>query len=286
MVGLRRPCSASLAGVGFAKLLGALFKAVGFGLPLAGITVHAARRVSAARGRRRRHAGRVVCARAAGDPCAADRGAARGRRAAARPGSPASPRTSRASARWPDPAVFLASPDRGRRRSACSPSPAARSLSFIGLAMVSRYLIRPLARAIGWPLERCVGGASGRLARENTTRNTGRTAVTAAALMIGIGLVVFFSVLINGFKQSSSARSTRASPRTYVQSHSQGVRRCPRRAVTAAQTDPASTAIGIAFTRSHRPGGTRRGERHRSADAAAPLTSSGRSSGTDALLGP
>ncbi len=75
-------------------------------------------------------------------------------------------------------------------------------LSFIGLAMVSRYLIRPLARVDRLAARRCGGGASGRLARENTTRNTGRTAVTAAALMIGIGLVVFFSVLINGFKQS------------------------------------------------------------------------------------
>ncbi len=74
-------------------------------------------------------------------------------------------------------------------------------LAFLGLAMVSRYLVRPLARGIGWPLG-LRGGASGRLARENTTRNPGRTAVTAAALMIGIGLVVFFSVLINGFKES------------------------------------------------------------------------------------
>jgi hypothetical protein len=40
MVGVIASVLGILAGVGFAKLLGALFKAVGFGLPLAGISVH------------------------------------------------------------------------------------------------------------------------------------------------------------------------------------------------------------------------------------------------------
>jgi putative ABC transport system permease protein len=121
-------------------------------------------------------------------------------------------------------------------------------LSFIGLAMVSRYLIRPLARAIGWPLS--LGrGASGRLARENTTRNTGRTAVTAAALMIGIGLVVFFSVLINGFKESFLGSIDKSiTSNLIIQSHSQG-NPVPAEAVTAAQQVPGvDTAIGIAST--------------------------------------
>ncbi|MDX6544546.1 MAG: putative transport system permease protein [Gaiellales bacterium] len=43
---------------------------------------------------------------------------------------------------------------------------------------------------------------TGRLARENTTRNTARTATTASALMIGVGLVVFVAVFVNGFKDS------------------------------------------------------------------------------------
>ena len=43
-----------------------------------------------------------------------------------------------------------------------------------------------------WPWD-ASSPTAGVLARENTTRNPARTAVTAAALMIGIGLVVFFS---------------------------------------------------------------------------------------------
>jgi len=42
----------------------------------------------------------------------------------------------------------------------------------------------------------------GRLARENTIRHPGRTAVTAAALMIGLGLVSFVSILAAGTKAS------------------------------------------------------------------------------------
>ena len=41
------------------------------------------------------------------------------------------------------------------------------------------------------------------LARENSRRNTGRTAATAAALMIGIALVTFVAVLANGMKASN-----------------------------------------------------------------------------------
>ena len=72
-------------------------------------------------------------------------------------------------------------------------------LCFIAVAMVSRYLVPPLASVIGWPMERLTR-LTGRLARENTMRNPGRTAVTAAALMVGVGLVVFVAVFVNGFK--------------------------------------------------------------------------------------
>ena len=43
---------------------------------------------------------------------------------------------------------------------------------------------------------------SGRLARENTMRNPARTAATAAALMIGLGVVVFVAVFAQGLKSS------------------------------------------------------------------------------------
>ena len=42
----------------------------------------------------------------------------------------------------------------------------------------------------------------GRLARENSTRLPGRTAVTSAALMIGLALVVFVTIFANGLRAS------------------------------------------------------------------------------------
>ena len=59
----------------------------------------------------------------------------------------------------------------------------------------------PIAAAVGYPLER-LRGVAGRLARENALRNPGRTAVTAAALMIGLALVTFVAILADGVKAS------------------------------------------------------------------------------------
>src|ERR687891_1695619 len=69
--------------------------------------------------------------------------------------------------------------------------------TLFGVSMFSPRLVRPLASAIGWPLER-LRGITGRLARENATRKPGRTAVTAAALMIGLAVVVFVTVFAAG----------------------------------------------------------------------------------------
>jgi putative ABC transport system permease protein len=74
-------------------------------------------------------------------------------------------------------------------------------LVFVGVAMMARHVVRPLAAVIGWPLER-FGHATGELARENSTRNPARTAITAAALMVGLGLVVFVAVFAAGLKDS------------------------------------------------------------------------------------
>jgi putative ABC transport system permease protein len=60
------------------------------------------------------------------------------------------------------------------------------------------HVVRALARAIGalvsWR------GITGRLARENSIRQPGRTLVTAAALTVGLGLVTFVAVLADGTK--------------------------------------------------------------------------------------
>jgi putative ABC transport system permease protein len=73
--------------------------------------------------------------------------------------------------------------------------------TFLGVALLSPYLIRPLASAVGRPIERLTG-VTGRLARGNTVRQPGRTAVTAAALMIGVALVTFASIFAAGARES------------------------------------------------------------------------------------
>ncbi|HKH63937.1 MAG TPA: ABC transporter permease, partial [Solirubrobacterales bacterium] len=68
-------------------------------------------------------------------------------------------------------------------------------------SLFSPRLVPPLAALAGWPLER-LRHLTGRLARENTQRNTSRTAVTAAALMIGVTLVAFVTVFAAGLKST------------------------------------------------------------------------------------
>ncbi len=70
-------------------------------------------------------------------------------------------------------------------------------LVFLGVALFSVRLVRPLARALGWPAT-VVGGVSGTLARDNSRRNPQRTASTASALMIGLALVTLVATLAAG----------------------------------------------------------------------------------------
>ena len=74
----------------------------------------------------------------------------------------------------------------------------------LGVSLFSPRLVRPLASLAGWPMER-LRRLTGRLARENTQRNPSRTAVTAAALMIGLAVVTFVTVFAAGIKGSISS---------------------------------------------------------------------------------
>ena len=71
----------------------------------------------------------------------------------------------------------------------------------LGVSLFSPRLVPPLAAVSGWPLEQ-LRRLTGRLARENAQRNPSRTAVTAAALMIGLALVTFVTVFAAGLKSS------------------------------------------------------------------------------------
>lgn len=77
-------------------------------------------------------------------------------------------------------------------------------LLFVGVAMLSPAVARPVASVIGRPLAAGLGVA-GRLGRENSMRSPRRTAQTASALMIGLALVSAISVF--GASVSKSATS-------------------------------------------------------------------------------
>ncbi len=74
-------------------------------------------------------------------------------------------------------------------------------LIFIGVAVLGPVLARPISRVIGSPLPR-LKGVPGNLARQNAMRNPKRTSATAAALMIGVALVGFITILASSTKAS------------------------------------------------------------------------------------
>jgi putative ABC transport system permease protein len=86
---------------------------------------------------------------------------------------------------------------------------------FVGVALLSARLVRPFATVLGWPARR-LGGVAGKLAQSNSCRNPGRTAATAAALMIGIALVTFVAVLASGMKASNGEAIERQVVADYV----------------------------------------------------------------------
>ncbi len=71
------------------------------------------------------------------------------------------------------------------------------AVTFVGVALLSPRLVSPIASVVGAPLQRMFG-LTGRLARENAVRQPGRTATTAAALMVGVALVCFAAIFAAG----------------------------------------------------------------------------------------
>ena len=74
---------------------------------------------------------------------------------------------------------------------------------FLGMALLAPRLVTPLARLVGWPARR--RGIAGELAGANAVRNPGRTASTAAALMIGLTLVTLVAVLASSLGTATKA---------------------------------------------------------------------------------
>jgi putative ABC transport system permease protein len=72
---------------------------------------------------------------------------------------------------------------------------------FLGVFVLGPVIARPVVRALGAPLPRLFG-TTGRLSRENATRSPKRTAATASALMVGVALVGFTTILASSTKAS------------------------------------------------------------------------------------
>lgn len=75
-------------------------------------------------------------------------------------------------------------------------------LSFIGIALLTPIISRPVVSLLGRAFSWSVPGKLGRL---NSGRNPRRTAITAAALMVGIALVTGVTVIIGSAKTSIAA---------------------------------------------------------------------------------
>ena len=108
---------------------------------------------------------------------------------------------------------------------------------FLGTALASPRLVRPLASVVGRPIER-LRGVTGRIARENAVRNPARTAVTAAALMIGLALVTFVTVFAAGARHSVDDIIDRQFAGDLVIQHTDGFSPVPAAAGDAARQLP------------------------------------------------
>jgi putative ABC transport system permease protein len=77
-------------------------------------------------------------------------------------------------------------------------------VTLAGVVLLGPVVARPVAGLLGAPVAR-VRGLTGSLARQNAIRNPRRTAATASALMVGIGVVTLFTVFAASLKASLEA---------------------------------------------------------------------------------
>jgi putative ABC transport system permease protein len=107
------------------------------------------------------------------------------------------------------------------------------------------FLARTLGVLVTWR------GITGRLARENSMRQPGRTMVTAAALTIGLALVAFVAVLADGFKATIDHSVSRSFAGNLIVENSQAGNERPIPAGVApavAKVPGVAVVTPIAFT--------------------------------------
>ena len=129
------------------------------------------------------------------------------------------------------------------------------ALMLFGVSLFSPRLVRPLASVTGRPLER-LRGLTGRLARENAMRKPGRTATTAAALMIGLALIVFVTVFAAGINSSIAKTIDDSFRGEIVLQNTDGFSPIPRDALNVAgNVDGVSTVSSITYATGALPRG-------------------------------
>ena len=116
-------------------------------------------------------------------------------------------------------------------------------LVFLGVALFSSRLVRPLAHVLGWPATK-MGGAAGSLARDNARRNPQRTASTAAALMIGLALVTLVATLASGIIVSFKSSVNDLFTGDYAITAQNNFSPIPIDAAEAAAMAPGVTVVG------------------------------------------
>jgi putative ABC transport system permease protein len=112
----------------------------------------------------------------------------------------------------------------------------------IGISLLSPRLVKPAARVVAAPFVRTTK-LVGRLAQENAMRNPGRTAVTAAALMVGLALVIFVTVFANGLREQANSILERTFAGDLVVQHQDGFSTIPAPVADAVAAVPGVNAV-------------------------------------------
>jgi putative ABC transport system permease protein len=89
------------------------------------------------------------------------------------------------------------------------------TIFFLGSLVIGPLVAGPITSALGWLPSRVLGIRM-RLAVTGARRNPGRTAVTAAALTIGIGLMTLFSVVLSTATQLADSETNSHFPADYL----------------------------------------------------------------------
>ncbi len=86
---------------------------------------------------------------------------------------------------------------------------------FLGVAILGPVIAGPISGVLGAPIHK-LKGVTGQIARENAMRNPKRTSATAAALMIGVGLVGLITIFAASARTSVDAAIDRSMKADYV----------------------------------------------------------------------